>query len=94
MRTRRVTKWCIECLQDGAKTTDQIREFINNKSSHGTTGHGLANVLAKDRRFEKVGEAYISRGTGKYKVTRWALNAAYAFEITENKKKKEQIEVI
>ena len=77
MRTRRVTNWCIKCLREGNKTTEQIREYINGISSHGTTGHGLANVLAKDNRFKKVGEEYVTRTSGRYKVSVWALSDDY-----------------
>ena len=78
MRTRRVATWCEEYLKDAPNaTTDELLEAYNEKSSHGTTAHGLGNVLGKDKRFEKVGESFIDRGSGKYKVTVWALKKGW-----------------
>lgn len=85
MKTKRIAMWCIQCLLDGKhRTTEQIREYINEKSRYGTTGHGLANILAKDTRFKKVGEIWATRGIGKYKVKVWTLTPEAVMKIRDD----------
>ena len=79
MRTRRVTNWCLDILSNGQeRTTFEILDYINNvkRSRHGTTAHGLGNILGKDPRFEKTGETYAWKGIGKYKVSCWTISGA------------------
>ncbi len=89
MRTKRVTNWCIEYLKNSEKaTTEELLDAYNERFYHGTTSHGLGNVLGKDNRFVKAGETFINRGTGEYKVTVWALKKGWTFgnSITGEKK--------
>lgn len=75
MRTVRVKKWCVELLAEGDRSTDEIRDFINDRSRNGTTSHALANILGRDRSmFTPVGKRYrVREHGGPYKVTVWSL---------------------
>ena len=80
MRAKRVTEWCARYLKDSQRaTTGEMLDAYNEKFYHGTTSHGLGNVLRQDRRFIKAGETVINRGTGEYKVTVWALKKGWVF---------------
>ena len=75
MRTTRVSNWCEDALAAGPKNTDELIDYVNEKSKHGTTPRGLGNVLAKDRhgRFLQIGEEVVWRGDVKSKVAVWML---------------------
>lgn len=73
MKTKRMVEWCEEALSDGDLTTEEILEKVNERSKHGTTSHGLGNILAKDERFVRVGEDIIYRGAIKQRMAIWGL---------------------
>jgi len=91
MRTVRVKRWCKEALYDDELTTAEIKEFINERCTHGTTTHGLANVLGRDKStFKKVGMDVNTDGMDPYKVTVWTLTDDARELIRERKIEKEK----
>lgn len=88
MKTERVIRWSAEILADGDKTTDEIKNYINKRSRHGTTSHALGNILSKHKRFQKKGKKNVSRGWSEYKVTIWGLNKQYIGNMKPKRKNK------
>ena len=82
MKTFRLRKLLVEYLSDGEYDTDEICEYINKRTKHGTTSHVLGNVLSKDPRFKKVGTKtktctaktrYYDTVSHTYTITVWGL---------------------
>jgi len=74
MKTQRIREKVKKYLEDGAKSTIEILDYINDNSRHGTTCQQLGNVLSKDRDIVKVG--LVKRGaitSGTYNICEWAL---------------------
>lgn len=78
MKTTRIRNLLIEYLNEQPRSTAEILEYINSRTKHGTTTHVLGNILAKDRRFKKVGTTMrmscADRIPHSYSVTIWGLN--------------------
>jgi len=81
LKTVRLRKLLIEYLSVKPRSTQEILDYINGRTKHGTTSHVLGNVLAKDKRFKKVGTTTkaSARGDGNiyhnYSITIWDLNS-------------------
>jgi len=77
MKTVRLRKLLVEYLSEKPRSTQEILDYINGRTKHGTTSHVLGNILAKDSRFCKVGttnrkkrEDYVYHS---YTITIWGL---------------------
>jgi len=79
MKTTRIRNILIEYLNDKPRSTAEILDYVNSRTKHGTTTHVLGNILAKDRRFKKVGMTMrmscADRIPHSYAVTIWGLNS-------------------
>ena len=76
-RTGRLRNEIAQYLEDnGESNTSQILEHINKRFRWGATMNQVGNLLARDRRFEKLG---ITEGTPmagfRERVCIWALAA-------------------
>ena len=78
MKTVRIRKLLVEYLADKPRSTQEILDYINSRTKHGTTSHVLGNILAKDKRFKKVGTTTRSSSSDyvyhSYSITIWALD--------------------
>ena len=78
-RTKRLRKEILTFLEkNGKSNTSEIMDHINKKYRWGTSINQLGNVLAKDKRFEKVGFYNNSVGDGtRCRVCIWDLSNTY-----------------
>ena len=78
-RTKRLRKAILLFLEEnGDSNTNQIMDYINKKYRWGTSINQLGNVLAKDKRFEKVGFYNNSTGGGtRCRVCIWNISKTY-----------------
>ena len=78
MKTVRIRKLLVEYLAEKPRNTQEILDYINSRTKHGTTSHVLGNILAKDKRFKKVGSTTRSSATDyvyhSYNITIWGLS--------------------
>ena len=71
MKTKRLRTHIITYLREnGAKSTTEIKDHLNQRTRHGTTMNQLGNILAKCSEFRKLEEpAMVSSVTHSgYKV--------------------------
>jgi hypothetical protein len=80
MKTVRIRKLLVEYLAEKPRSTQEILDYINSRTKHGTTSHVLGNILAKDKRFKKVGTTTRSSSSDfvyhSYSITIWGLNSS------------------
>ena len=74
MRTTRLRNEIANLLSEREANTRQILDHLNRRFRYGTTMHQVSNILAKDRRFEKVSHDFVpNRTTGHYTLVVWGL---------------------
>ncbi len=78
-RTKRLRKAIYNFLEDnGEANTSQILDYINRRYRWGASINQLGNILAKDKRFEKVGFYNNSVGDGsRCRVCIWDLSNSH-----------------
>ncbi|MEE3083540.1 MAG: DUF3860 domain-containing protein [Candidatus Thermoplasmatota archaeon] len=60
--------------KEGTANTVEVFDYLNSRFSWGATMNQVGNILAKDRRFAKIGNVRgLFRGT-RYSVCVWALS--------------------
>ncbi|PXF20416.1 MAG: hypothetical protein CXX72_04930 [Methanobacteriota archaeon] len=73
-RTKRLREAVRVYLQEnGHSNTVEIFDHLNERFSWGATMNQVGNILAKDRRFSKVGHVRDFFRGGRYTVCVWAL---------------------
>ena len=78
-RTKRLRAAICNFLEDnGEANTSQILDYINGRYRWGASINQLGNILAKDKRFQKVGFYNSSVGDGsRCRVCIWDLSNSY-----------------
>ena len=77
VKTERIREWALECL-DKPKTTQEIIDYIKNRSKHGTTRQVLCNVLSHEKRIIKIGKTKRAGiVSGYYNVSLWAKREGF-----------------
>lgn len=74
-RTERLRQVVYDYLHDmGTSNTHEIYDHVNERLRHGCVMYQLANILAKDARFEKRGEVRVHyRYNVTNKICTWGL---------------------
>ncbi len=73
-RTKRLREEVRKMLAEkGEANTVEIFDHLNSRFSCGATMNHVGNILAKDRRFEKIGHVRDFFRGGKYTVCVWSL---------------------
>ena len=75
-RTKRLREEVRSLLEKkGEANTVEIFDHLNTRFSWGATMNQVGNILAKDRRFEKVGHVRDFFRGGRYTVCIWSLRS-------------------
>lgn len=75
-RTKRLREEVRRMLAEkGEANTVEIFDHLNTRFSWGATMNQVGNILAKDRRFEKVGHVRDFFRGGRYTVCIWSLRS-------------------
>ena len=84
-RTKRLRKEICSFLEvNGEANTSQILDHINAKYRWGASINQLGNILAKDKRFQKVGFYNNSVGDGsRCRVCIWDLSNSHTKQLIE-----------
>jgi|TARA_B100002052_G_scaffold271163_1_gene271870 hypothetical protein len=73
-RTKRLREEVKKMLTEkGEANTVEIFDHLNTRFSWGATMNQVGNILAKDKRFEKIGHVRDYFRGGKYTVCVWSL---------------------
>jgi len=75
-RTKRLREAVRVFLEDRSRAnTVEVFDHLNERFSWGATMNQVGNILAKDPRFEKVGNVRGYFRGGRYSVCLWALRS-------------------
>ena len=72
-RTRRLRSEIEVVLRSGPANTVEISDHLNNRFKWGATMNQVGNILAKDRRFSKIGQKRGEFRGSVYTVCVWGL---------------------
>ena len=78
MKTTRIRQWIIDYFLscgNEERSTNQILDHINEKSRLGSSNQALGNILAHDKRIERVREIKVKRTKTSYQLEyTWRIN--------------------